>query len=188
MVIDNNLKADAYNKDVLSHTAGLSQCLRSYSPVCVFHTQGSGCSQVSSCGSAGPRCGSYCVCARRGWIPAALRSACAFSPSFGSRCVEDLWFDRQGTEAWPVKTYMSKVLLCEHCFSFWKLKPLNQHHQSSCDTTREFNTISLTQGDLLHYLFQKASISIDGHWKLSVYSDEIECNLGNLTCNVFLHH
>lgn len=102
-------------------------CRVGYLPVCVFHTQGSGYSQVSSCGSAGPRCGSYCVCARRGWTPAALSSAYAFSPSFGSRCVEDLWFDRRGMEAWPVKTYISKVLLYER-FAFLPWEHFSSSH------------------------------------------------------------
>lgn len=76
------------------------------SPVFWSHTPGSGCSQVSSCGSVGLRCGSCFAASHHGWTQAAPRSVCAFSPTFGSRSVEDLWFDLQGKGASPAKKEM----------------------------------------------------------------------------------
>lgn len=71
------------------------------SPTFGSHTPSSWCSLASSCGSAVLRCGSYFAAGRHEWTPAALRSVCAFLPSFGSRSVEDLWFDLQGKEVLP---------------------------------------------------------------------------------------
>lgn len=70
-------------------------------PASWSHTPGSGCSQASSYGSAVLRCGSCSAASRRGWTQAAPRSVCAFSLTFGSRSVEDSWFDRRGTGASP---------------------------------------------------------------------------------------
>lgn len=71
-------------------------------PVYEFRTPSLRCSPVSSFGSAVLQYGSCSGAGRRGWTPAALRSVCAFLPSFGSHSLEDLWFDRQGREAWSV--------------------------------------------------------------------------------------
>lgn len=81
-------------------------------PVFWSHTPGSECSQASSCGSVVLRCGSYYVAWHHGWTPAAPRSVCAFSPTFGSRSVEDLWFDLQGKAALPAKKMETRTDYC----------------------------------------------------------------------------
>ncbi len=73
------------------------------SPVFWSHTPGWGCSRASSCGSAAPRYGSYSAASRRGWTQAVPRSVCAFSPTFGSHSLEDLWSDLRGKAASPGK-------------------------------------------------------------------------------------
>lgn len=78
-------------------------------PVSESHTPGLGCSPISSCGIAVQLYGSCSAAARHGWTPAALRSVCAFLPSFGSHFLEDLWFDRLGREAWSANKQTNQM-------------------------------------------------------------------------------
>lgn len=71
------------------------------SPVFWSRTPSLECSRASSCGSVGLLCDSYFAASRREWTRAALRSVCAFSTTFGSHFVEDLWSDLQGKAASP---------------------------------------------------------------------------------------